>query len=328
VRSIQATRCAEVLVELYELRLELERHALHAALDRQASVQRALANLRGVATTDRLLEQVPRELCRCGFGRAWVARLDESHWQLVAFHDETPLRKSPLTSGGVAERQGLLGQLSHEVDMIRRRRAVLVVDAAGDPLVNPLIAETFAPDSYVAAPLLVGTRVVGFVHADHDGVRRASEEDRLIAALFAEAVGQVLQRVVLAERLDGLRHEMRCLTGSIVDRIDEQCWTPVNLGSLQATEGEQPAANLSSHGATAPPRDGSRLESLLTARELEVLRLLATGETNTSIAVQLVISPGTVKCHVKSILRKLRAANRTEAVSRYLRMMGTGNRAC
>ncbi len=52
----------------------------------------------------------------------------------------------------------------------------------------------------------------------------------------------------------------------------------------------------------------------LTARELEVLRLLAQGQQNKEIAAQLVISERTVKFHVSSILGKLNAGNRTEAV--------------
>jgi DNA-binding NarL/FixJ family response regulator len=55
----------------------------------------------------------------------------------------------------------------------------------------------------------------------------------------------------------------------------------------------------------------------LTNREREVLRLLARGLTNRAIAAELVISGGTVKFHVNSILRKLHVANRAEAVARY-----------
>jgi DNA-binding NarL/FixJ family response regulator len=60
---------------------------------------------------------------------------------------------------------------------------------------------------------------------------------------------------------------------------------------------------------------------LLTVREREVLELMASGATNTQIGEELVVSEGTVKSHVKRILRKLRAANRAEAVSRYLHLV-------
>ena len=57
----------------------------------------------------------------------------------------------------------------------------------------------------------------------------------------------------------------------------------------------------------------------LTARELDVLRLLARGQTNLAIARALVVREGTVKYHVKNILRKLGATSRADAVSRYAR---------
>jgi LuxR family maltose regulon positive regulatory protein len=54
----------------------------------------------------------------------------------------------------------------------------------------------------------------------------------------------------------------------------------------------------------------------LTARELEVLALLAAGAPNPRIAAELVITLDTVKKHVSHLLGKLGAANRTEAVTR------------
>jgi LuxR family transcriptional regulator, maltose regulon positive regulatory protein len=54
----------------------------------------------------------------------------------------------------------------------------------------------------------------------------------------------------------------------------------------------------------------------LTARELEILVLLAAGAPNPRIAEQLVVSLDTVKKHVSHVLGKLGAANRTEAVTR------------
>ena len=51
----------------------------------------------------------------------------------------------------------------------------------------------------------------------------------------------------------------------------------------------------------------------LTPREHEVLTWLSTGKTNNMIANQLGISGGTVKIHVRSILRKLKITSRMEA---------------
>ena len=60
----------------------------------------------------------------------------------------------------------------------------------------------------------------------------------------------------------------------------------------------------------------------LTDREQEVLRLLSTGLSNRDIGAELVLSAGTVKFHVNSILRKLGASNRAQAAARYLVLTG------
>lgn len=69
-----------------------------------------------------------------------------------------------------------------------------------------------------------------------------------------------------------------------------------------------------------PPRHGAGvvpgLIDPLTARELEVLDLLAMGKPNQGIAAELVISLDTIKSHVAHIMAKLDVANRTQAVTR------------
>lgn len=64
-------------------------------------------------------------------------------------------------------------------------------------------------------------------------------------------------------------------------------------------------------------RSGRRLEPAVqfSKREMQVLKLLASGQTNREIGASLFISESTVKFHVHAILSKLNAGNRTEAVS-------------
>jgi ATP/maltotriose-dependent transcriptional regulator MalT len=54
----------------------------------------------------------------------------------------------------------------------------------------------------------------------------------------------------------------------------------------------------------------------LSGRELEVLNLIANGDSNFEIAEQLVLAVSTVKRHVSNIFSKLGATNRTQAVAR------------
>jgi len=108
---------------------------------------------------------------------------------------------------------------------------------------------------------------------------------------------------VLREMLQLHHHELR----SAVE------WMSARLGQLATGTGEwtAPADGADAAGAEA-----------LTPRELDVLRLLAKGQTNVEIARALVVREGTIKYHVKNILRKLGATSRADAVSRYARAGG------
>jgi DNA-binding NarL/FixJ family response regulator len=64
---------------------------------------------------------------------------------------------------------------------------------------------------------------------------------------------------------------------------------------------------------------GTGVVAALTARELEVLRLLADGNSNEAIARELHIAPDTVRAHVRKAMAKLGSSTRTQAVATALR---------
>lgn len=120
------------------------------------------------------------------------------------------------------------------------------------------------------------------------------DDDVLAGMLRAGAAGFVLKGVPA----DELQRAVRTVAagGSWLD--------PSVTGRVLAVFRDSPGV-----GAGSPPE----LEAL-TARELEVLRLMAGGLTNDEIAVRLVLGTGTVKTHVNHIFFKLGVRNRVEAV--------------
>jgi DNA-binding NarL/FixJ family response regulator len=63
-----------------------------------------------------------------------------------------------------------------------------------------------------------------------------------------------------------------------------------------------------------PPRDNEVELGLLTERETEILRLLATGKSNAELAAHLFLGEGTIKTHVSHVLTKLGLRDRMQAV--------------
>jgi DNA-binding NarL/FixJ family response regulator len=157
------------------------------------------------------------------------------------------------------------------------------------------------------------TRVIGFFHVDRFGQELpVGPEDRDNLWVFAEHFGLMYERSVLVERLESQRSQLHDLLSDTIVSIDEICAIDMDLARTEPVE----ATPISSSRSARSP-----LDSLLTAREREVLELMASGATNNQIARELVVSEGTVKSHVKRILRKLRVDNRAGAVARYLHLL-------
>ncbi|HEU5227026.1 MAG TPA: response regulator transcription factor [Ktedonobacteraceae bacterium] len=126
------------------------------------------------------------------------------------------------------------------------------------------------------------------------------DDERIIHAIQAGANGYLLKDARREEIFKAIHVAMS--GGSLLQ--------PVVASKLLQHVGQQQQRGTIIRSAMPMPQ----VEEL-TERELEVLRLLAQGMPNKEIAAHLIISERTAKFHVSSIMGKLGATNRTEAVS-------------
>ena len=272
-------------------------------LDSLAGVRAALGRLREAHSVAELLNRAKEELCHCcGFDHAVLFRVDGSELVVESayFRDDPDWAREFVELGKQVRPE--LNELLIETEMIEYHRPVLVSDPQNDPRSFKPLVQACMTRSYVAAPIMPDGRVIGMLHADRfTSGEDVDEIDRDTIWTFAEGFGYAVERMLLVERL-ALIEELR---------TSELELTPASrrLGGWQRR-----AAVSGPHG----------LDRVLTRRELQVIELMATGASNAEIADRLVITVGTVKSHVKHILRKLRAANRAEAVSRYFRLLSPG----
>jgi DNA-binding CsgD family transcriptional regulator len=193
-----------------------------------------------------------------------------------------------------------------EAEVVRHRRPEIVTVGAGRTRSPGPLASAWGWRSYVVAALTAQGETIGVVHADAPkSCRTLDALDAEVAGRFAEGLSGVLERAVLRHTLELHRAELQAAGQWIGGRLSRLA---------DATALEPPRA------ATAAER---RLVQSLTPRELDVLRLMARGITNRGIAEALVVREGTVKYHVKNILRKLGATNRSDAVARFVRSTST-----
>ncbi len=132
------------------------------------------------------------------------------------------------------------------------------------------------------APL---TRVIVLTISDLD--------DDVMEAIFAGACGYLLKDSSIQDLLTGIR------AAAVGESLVSPTIASKVLQRIRAS-------------ATSP-QAAEAIKSELSAREIQVLKLIANGKDNSQIAAELVISPKTVKNHISNILMKLQIENRIQA---------------
>jgi DNA-binding NarL/FixJ family response regulator len=186
-------------------------------------------------------------------------------------------------------RRGLRGFLELQDDLE-------VVGEAEDGAIAVERADSLGPDVILMdllMPNLDGLGAIAAIHSAHPeidivAVTSFIEEEKVTAALEAGAAGYLLKDASADEVADAIR---AAHAGEV--HLDPQV-AKVLAQRMRARRDEPPV-------------------EALTARELEVLQLVAKGAANKEIAAQLTITERTARTHVSNILGKLDLASRTQA---------------
>ncbi|WP_331770613.1 response regulator transcription factor (plasmid) [Embleya sp. NBC_00888] len=162
------------------------------------------------------------------------------------------------------------------------------------PLCRVIMLTTFDDDEYVADALRAGA--VGYLLKNLPSAQLAAAI-RLARAGVAQLDASITRRLAAGPA----RPEPARADGP--GRLD---------GPARADQSARPEGPASNRDRAPGPTPGPDPD-VLTERETEVLRLIATGSTNREIAARLFLSEGTVKNHISRILARLGLRDRTHA---------------
>jgi DNA-binding NarL/FixJ family response regulator len=149
--------------------------------------------------------------------------------------------------------------------------------------------------------------------------------DNQVLATISSAGGRVVPVIVLVEAASTawVAHALRSGISAILPR---ESGGEEIVAAIRAVDAglvlldPEVSQDLARHVTAREDQPEPAALGELTAREMEVLRMLGDGMANKEMAARLGISEHTIKFHVSSILDKLGAASRTEAVTMGIRM--------
>lgn len=280
---------------------QLEREILEVAYLRRANgldaMRDALRRLGELGSPSGVLARAPQELgLGTEFDRILLSKLEAEHLVPLTLWE----RES--TGLDLPEISIALGYPLIEYEVSRTRLAEIVEVAEVGARSPRALAHVLGWTSYLVAPIVVEGEVVGMLHADASVSGRSMDElDREIITLACTGIGEVFAQAVAREALVRHRAELQAATTLLNARL---------AALAQAAKWSEPLPLSSEAGSGM---------AALTRREREILGLISRGQTNGQIASALAVREGTVKYHVKNILRKLGARSRADAVARYSR---------
>ena len=212
----------------------------------------------------------------------------------IVLADDHPLYREALRSmlGGQPDLDG-----AQALELCRRFRPDLVLMDVRMPQVDGLAATRAIKGEFPRTVVVVLTAL--------------EEPNHLSEALKAGAGGYILKFASPQEIIDAVR---KVLAGEA--SLDQEVATQLLLRLMdEAPKNKEPESLPEGRSASYDPL-GATLPESLSPREVEVLRLIARGQSNQEISRNLLISSSTVKKHVRHIIFKLGVSDRVQAAVR------------
>jgi DNA-binding CsgD family transcriptional regulator len=308
VKVVDLSNLAMAATDLeFELREEHERRR-----DRSVgAVETVFERLRHIDTPAELLARACVEVLACTeFSRVMLSRMEDEAWVPWVIH--TPQSEArevqdvriPLTAD--APEQWVSETL----------QASFVASTDDVPGLSPQLLDLWGAHGYAVAPIAPAGSVIGFLHADYHPARRPVDPiDRDLLGVLADDIARAYERAVFVDALHTRRSRIRDLIRDVESSMGRVATAQADLAFWSTGENGEDNPPDAGNAAAAPARKQLNGRENLTQREQEILALLVMGFSNRAIAEKLVIVEGTVKSHVKHLLRKFGAVNRSELIT-------------
>jgi DNA-binding CsgD family transcriptional regulator len=180
---------------------------------------------------------------------------------------------------------------------------------------SPGYQELLGSENYLVAPIIAKSRVVALIHVGRRSEGGVTADDVDVLDAFASAYSLLHERMLNTERVQQQRTSIARAAARLTEEADRIAAAAISFDVEDETRIEPPTVAAD-----------SALAATLSHRERQVFERLVLGASNAEIADELVITIETVKTHVKRILRKIGAINRSEAIALYLEETRTAPR--
>ncbi len=258
-----------------------------------------------------LSDVLTRELCTAlGYSKAMYSTVSGSSWSPVSISVNPELRGDfdPLLAA-VDGSSIPLRDAPREAELVRRRRPYAVGPCEVNRHTYRPLLELSRPAGYLAVPVVVADRAIAIIHVDrHDN--DLNEADFHLITTLAQACALATE----SARLRAVITEQNRRTTAELDRLERALRALERTGVTLDDIDEHPGEHRIACETSTPTAD---YPAALTARERDVLVLIAAGATNAAISRRLCISDGTVKSHVQRIFKKIGVGTRAEAAALY-----------